>query len=339
MTLEDLRTFTAVCAAGSLSAAAHALNKSQPAVSQHVARLEAELGIALLERRARGIVLTAAGAALNESAQRSLAELARGRRTIEALRSGSTGALSIATGGTTLKHFMRGAIGCFRAEHPQVAVRFTQGRSTADCIDALRLGRVDLAFVTMQSELQDGEQRPALWMDYALLIDAQHALARRPRVALSELRGLELIGLPVSSSGFSSLRQSLAEHGIVPNTTTTVDDWDLCFVLVSLGLGSAIVPAFHAHELVRVAGMPEHGRERAVAAVPIDGLEALAVGWVARAFSSLSPAALSFIELLGQDLAAIERRGVRVVDPTEGTRAPRPTRRGNKRTSTSTQGT
>jgi DNA-binding transcriptional LysR family regulator len=227
---------------------------------------------------------------------------------------------------------MRGAIGRFRAEHPQVAVRFTQGRSTADCIDALRLGRVDLAFVTMQSELHDGEQRPALWMDYALLIDAQHELARRPRVALSELRGLELIGLPVSSSGFSSLRQSLAEHGIVPNTTTIVDDWDLCFVLVSLGLGSAIVPAFHAHELVRVAGMPEHGRERAVAAVPIDGLEALAVGWVARAFSSLSPAALSFIALLGQDLAAIERRGVRVVDPTEGPRAPRPTRRGNKRT-------
>jgi len=323
MTLEDLRTFTAVCAAGSLSAAAHTLSKSQPAVSQHVARLEAELGIALLERRARGVVPTAAGTALCESALRALAELALARRTIEALRSGSTGALSIATGGTTLKHFMCGALARFRAEHPDVAVRFTQGRSTADCIDALRLGRVDLGFVTMQPEVQDIEQRPALLMDYALLLDARHELARRPRVALADLRGLELIGLPVSSSGFSSLRQSLAAHGIVPNTTTTVDDWDLCSVLVTLGLGSAIVPAFHAHELVR---------QGAVAAVPIDGLEALAVGWVARKFTSLSPAASAFIQLLTQDLQATDRLGVRVVDPAAHGRAPRGIRHGNKRT-------
>ncbi|HMI94839.1 MAG TPA: LysR family transcriptional regulator [Polyangiales bacterium] len=323
MTLEDLRTFTAVCAAGSLSAAASALNKSQPAVSQHVGRLEAELGIALLERRARGVVPTAAGTALCESALRALAELALARRTIEALRSGSTGALSIATGGTTLKHFMCGAIARFRAEHPEVAVRFTQGRSTLDCIEALRLGRVDLGFVTMQPEVHDIEQRPALLMDYALLVDARHELAKRTRVELTDLRGLELIGLPVSSSGFSSLRQGLAAHGIVPNTTTTVDDWDLCFVLVTLGLGSAVVPAFHAHEFVR---------QGAVAAVAIDGLEALAVGWVARKFSSLSPAASAFIELLAQDLRATDRPGVRVFDPAEHVQRPRATRRGNKQT-------
>jgi DNA-binding transcriptional LysR family regulator len=320
MTLEDLRTFTAVCAAGSLSAAAAELNKSQPAVSQHVARLEEELGIALLERRARGVVPTAAGAALHESALRALAELGLARRTIEALRSGRSGSLSIATGGTTLKHFMRSAIARFRAEQPAVAVRFAQGRSTADCIDELRLGRVDLGFVTMQADngvsLLDGiEQRPALLMDFALLLDPKHALARRPRVALSDLRGLELIGLPVKSSGFSSLRQALAAHGVVPNTIATVDDWDLCSMLVTLGLGSAIVPAFHAHELAREGG---------VAAVLIDGLEPLAVGWVARRFGSLSPAALTFMELLGQDLRATRRPGVRVLEPGQSAGRTRP---------------
>lgn len=327
MTLEDLRTFTAVCAAGSLSAAAQELNKSQPAVSQHVARLEAELGIALLERRARGVVPTAAGTALHESALRALAELALARRTIDALRSGSTGSLSIATGGTTLKHFMRGALASFRDAHPEVAVRFTQGRSTADCIDALRLGRVDIGFVTMQPEVGDIEQRPALLMDYALLLDSAHALARRARVALSDLRGLELIGLPVHSSGFSSLRESLAAGGVVPNTTTTVDDWDLCQVLVTLGLGSAIVPAFHAAEFVR---------EGSVAAVPIDGLPPLAVGWVARRFAGLSPAATRFMALLERDLRATRRPGVRVLGPGEDggageTPAPRPRRALRKR--------
>ena len=308
MTLEDLRTFAAVCDLGSLSAAAQALHKSQPGVSQHVARLEEELGLPLLERRARGVVPTAAGAALHESARRALAELGLARRTIDALRAGRSGSLSIVTGGTTLKHFMRGAIARFRADHPEVAVRFTQGRSTADCIDALRLGRVDLGFVTMQPEVPDIEQQPALLMDYALLVEPGHAFARaggrRARVTLSELRGLELIGLPVHSSGFSALRESLAAGGVVLNTSTTVDDWDLCHVLVTLGLGSAIVPAFHAAEFVR---------DGSVAAVPIDGLPALTVGWVARRFAGLSPTAARFMELLGQDLRATRRPGVRVL--------------------------
>jgi DNA-binding transcriptional LysR family regulator len=309
MTLEDLRTFAAVCDAGSLSAAAQALHKSQPAVSQQVARLEAEFGVALLERRARGVVPTAAGAALHESARRALSELELAQRSIEALRSGRRGSLSIATGGTTLKHFMRSAIARFRAENPAVAVRFTQGRSTADCLDALHHGRVDLGFVTMQPDDPHGiEQRPALLMEYALLLDAGHALARRRRVTLDELRDIELIGLPGSSAGFSSLRQSLAARGVVPNTIATVDDWDLCYVLVTLGLGSAIVPAFHAHEFVSQGG---------VAAVPIAGLPPLAVGWVARRFASLSPAAAAFVELLQADLRATPRVGVRVLDPGE----------------------
>ena len=72
-------------------------------------------------------------------------------------------------------------------------------------------------------------------MDYALLVDARSKLARRARVSLAVVRELELIGLPSSSVGFSALRQSLAVRGFVPNTSTTVDDWDLCYVLVTLG--------------------------------------------------------------------------------------------------------
>lgn len=306
MTLEDLRTFAAVCEAGSLSAAAQSLKKSQPGVSQHVARLEAELDVALLERRARGVVPTAAGAALLEAALHTLAELALARRKIEALRAGRSGSLSIATGGTTLKHFMPKAVVRFRAKHPEVVVRFMQGRSSADCIDALRLGRVDLAFVTMQEDLVGLEQQPVMLMDYALLVDARHELARRSKVALADLRELELIGLPASSSGFNSLRRSLSARGVVPNVPTTVDDWDLCFVLVTLGLGSAIVPAFHAHALVR--------RQATVAAVPIDGPEPLEVGWAARRFASLSPAASAFMRFVDEDLRAIARPGVQMVD-------------------------
>jgi DNA-binding transcriptional LysR family regulator len=304
MTLEDLRTFVAVCERGSLSAAAQSLNKSQPGASQHIKRLEQELDMPLLERRARGVVPTAAGRVLYEAATAALSELGLARSRLSALRAGTGGSLSIVTGGTTLKHFMAGALMRFRRRHPKVAVRFRQGHSTAHCIEALHKHGLDLGFVTMQSAVRGIEQRPLLLMEHALLVRAGHRLARRKRLGLETLGTLRLIGLSPQSAAFASLRGELSARGITPKTTTSVDDWDLAHVLVGLGFGSAIVPAFHAYEFVR---------DGSVAAIPIDGLEPLQFGWAARRFASLSGAALSFMDVVEQELRSVERPGVRVL--------------------------
>src|SRR3954447_23716158 len=70
-----LQTLRAVAREGSLSAAARALGYTQPAVSHHIARLEEEVGTALLTRVGRGVELTDAGAALAEHADAVLARL------------------------------------------------------------------------------------------------------------------------------------------------------------------------------------------------------------------------------------------------------------------------
>src|SRR5688572_30777586 len=62
--LKLLETFREVATRGSFSAAADALSFTQPAVSQHIARLEKQLGTKLLERESRGLSLTEAGAAM-----------------------------------------------------------------------------------------------------------------------------------------------------------------------------------------------------------------------------------------------------------------------------------
>ena len=80
MTLDDLRVFTAVCEAESLSAVARALGRTQPAVSHHVSRLERELGIALLTRGPRGFALTPAGQLLYDASSAGLGALALARR-------------------------------------------------------------------------------------------------------------------------------------------------------------------------------------------------------------------------------------------------------------------
>lgn len=304
MTLEDLRVFVAVCQAASVSGAAQVLRKSQPGVSQHLARLEKELEIPLLERRARGVVPTPAGAALLHGAAQSLAELSAARARIDALRSGTAGTLSLVTGGTTLKHFMQRALQQFRVRFPQVLVRFHQGHSTTQCLEALRAQALDLGLVTMLPSVGHIEQKPILRMRQSLLLDAQHPWAGRVRVALADLDELELISVAPHGVSSSLLREDLSARGIVPHTTMTVEDWDLAYVLVRLGLGGAVTPAYHAHEFVRQGG---------VAAIPIAGLAPTELGWAARSFASLSPPALAFMQLLENDLARVSRPGVRVL--------------------------
>jgi DNA-binding transcriptional LysR family regulator len=72
MTFEDIRIFNAVCERQNLSSVARGLGRTQPAVAQHVARLERELGVGLLERTRKGVVLTAAGRTLYEATSAGL---------------------------------------------------------------------------------------------------------------------------------------------------------------------------------------------------------------------------------------------------------------------------
>src|SRR4029453_3020232 len=118
VTLDDLRVFQAVCESRNLSAVARALGRTQPAVGQHGARLERELQVTLLERSRRGVAPTAAGSILHEAASAGLGAIALALREIARLRAAEAGRLSVATGGTTVRHFLREAVIAFRRRHP-----------------------------------------------------------------------------------------------------------------------------------------------------------------------------------------------------------------------------
>ncbi len=80
-----LRVFREVAERGSFTAAATVLNISQPAVSQHVAKLEQETGFALLERSTRRVRLTSAGEVFLARARALLCQLDEARRELAAM--------------------------------------------------------------------------------------------------------------------------------------------------------------------------------------------------------------------------------------------------------------
>src|SRR5690606_31688682 len=91
-----LRVFRSVVASGSVQAAAAALGYTPSAVSQHVAALQRETGLTLLERAGRGVRPTASGLALAAQADGVLARLGEAEAVVADLRAGRTGTLSVA---------------------------------------------------------------------------------------------------------------------------------------------------------------------------------------------------------------------------------------------------
>jgi DNA-binding transcriptional LysR family regulator len=124
MELRQLEYFAAVARHGGFTRAADALWITQPALSQQVRRLEAELGVALLRRTSRGAELTPAGEELLAHAEAALGELARAREAVARHAGGVVGRVRVAA--TTVDALrLPAALAAFHREHPglQVALR------------------------------------------------------------------------------------------------------------------------------------------------------------------------------------------------------------------------
>src|SRR5438445_7043970 len=159
-----LKILKEVAYRGSFSAAAHALSYTQSAVSQQIAALEAEIGMALLERHPRGVSLTAAGQTLVGHADGILARLDAAEAALAAiagLRGGRLRMASFPTAGATL---MPLAIATFRASYPDVELTLAEGEPE-EILPRLRAGELDLALLfefDAQTELGESDMRVPL---------------------------------------------------------------------------------------------------------------------------------------------------------------------------------
>ncbi|MFJ4190870.1 LysR family transcriptional regulator [Kitasatospora sp. NPDC089509] len=287
MTLDDLRVFSAVCRAGSLSAVARDLACSQSAVSQHVKRLERELGLTLIERHPRGVVPTKAGRHLQTAVATGLGGIDHALRTIAELARGEGGSVRITTGATSIRHFMSAAVVDFRERFPLVSLEFQTGVSSRNCLEALTAGHVDLAWITLGTPVRGIEQRPVADLPWVLAMAAGDPLADRERLEPADLQDARLIGLPQNSVSRSQLDDWLGKSGIRPVFDTSVTDWDTAILLAELGLGHAVVPALPEWQ------GPGHPGLRLV---PLPELPGLTVGWAAREWDTLYPLARAFAD-------------------------------------------
>ncbi|PWT92173.1 MAG: LysR family transcriptional regulator [Proteobacteria bacterium] len=127
MKLHHLRDVVAIAERGSLRAAARHLSVAQPALTRSVRELERELGVALFERRTRGMILTPMGSAFVRRAKSVLGEMRRAREEVEQLHGGTGG--KVVAGLSLAAHIalFPKALSRFRARYPQVQLHVIEG--------------------------------------------------------------------------------------------------------------------------------------------------------------------------------------------------------------------
>ncbi|MFA4929957.1 MAG: LysR family transcriptional regulator, partial [Patulibacter sp.] len=276
MDLLQLRVLREVARCGSISAAAEALDYTQPAISRQLAALERTAGRPLVERTARGSRLTPVGAVLLRRAETILAELDAARWDLEQLEDESaTRPLRVLAFATAIASFAPDAIADVRRTSPDVAVELQLSGDTQMGAAALRGDRLDVAIVNA-----DGRSIPEARVHLVredpmwCCLPVGHPLAERGTVPVAALRGESFVLTADTLCADRALILDACEAaGFRPRVGAHSDDPATTQGLVASGVGIAALPEMALPRLrddVVLRPFAEPLRRRVVALVPKD---------------------------------------------------------------------
>jgi DNA-binding transcriptional LysR family regulator len=251
--LRHLQTFIAIVEAGTLTAAAERLFKTQGAVSHDLKSLEQVVGVQLIDRDRQRIELTAAGDALLPHAEGLLARTAAaegemrefrfGRRV--ALRVGSLPSLARRLGTVVRRH---------RELEPGTTIRIVTDRGER-LTDLLAAGRLDL--VVVDAVARNGITTRLLGHDhFQVVLPAGDTRAGGPPVTARELLGRDFIGFNRDVETPRIAERFFAATGAYPDPVVEATDFAQILDLVAAGLGYGLLPAGVVAGSERVVGIP-----------------------------------------------------------------------------------
>lgn len=191
-TLPQLRAFVAIADTGHFGQAAQRLGISQPSLSQALSTLEGGLGVQLVERSTRRVLVTPLGRGILPYA-RQVSEIVDD---IVARASGRTdelaGPLAIGFIPTIAPYILPNFLLSVREELPELEPRIVE-EPTAHLIEALRSGAIDAAVLALPSGVSSFAETPLYEEEFHLVLPEGHALAGRDDVPLNVLGDLDLL--------------------------------------------------------------------------------------------------------------------------------------------------
>ncbi|MFJ2262038.1 LysR family transcriptional regulator [Streptomyces sp. NPDC087844] len=262
----DVRRLTvlrAVVTSGSVTAAAASLGYTPSAISQQVAALEKQAGMALLERVGRGVRPTAAGRLLTEHAAIIGRQVAAAETALADLREGRTGRLAIRYFTTVGSSLVAPALARLREEFPGVR---TDLRMTDpdDPLPEVTQGHADLAIaVRPHGRVYDGLRLVHLLDDaYRVVLPKGHRLESKQIIDLGDLANESWVGSELPGTCLDTVVDACGAAGFSPDFVVDSGDYATAQGFVAAGLGVSLVPDMglasrHPGVVVRKVRNPE----------------------------------------------------------------------------------
>ncbi len=255
-----LRVIDAVARHGSVTAAARELSYSQPSVSHHLARLEAETGAQLLQRVGRGVRLTQAGELLAGRAAEIIGRIDAAEAELSAHVGLTTGRVRLAGFASAIALLVPRAAAALARDHPGLVIGSTDTHPP-EALELLRTGKVEVAIVFRYDDAED--EPPGIRLHH-LLDDPMYVLAKRRARGLRSFRDATWIAGCERCRGH--LLALCEDAGFEPRIGYESDDMVLMQSLVAAGLCTAVLPglALRAHHADGVVASRLPGRPRRV---------------------------------------------------------------------------
>jgi DNA-binding transcriptional LysR family regulator len=259
VTLVQLRVIDAVRRQGSVTAAATELHYTQPSISHHLSRLEAQTGARLLQRVGRGIRLTEAGHLLADRAAEIIGRVDSATAELSTLVGLNAGRVRLAGFGSVMSSLVPQTAAILALQHPGLELGLTDTHPE-DALQQLRAGHVDVAVIFRYDDTAPEDDSVRL---IHLLDDPLFLLTTGGGTTLTEHKDTPWIA---GCERCRSHLEEMCEHaGFSPRLAYTTDDMVVMQTLVAAGMGVTTIPGLalraHRHPAITATRLPVPPRQ------------------------------------------------------------------------------
>lgn len=241
-TLRQLRTFVAVAQHGSFSQAGQAIRLSQSAVSHSIKELEAEMGVRLLDRTTREVLLSEAGQQLATRLERLLEELNTTLLDVRSYGEQRSGTVRVAASQTPSAHLMPQCLASSQLRYPDIRV-ILHDRVQQWVLQSVRNAEVDFGIVIGPLQDADFDSEEILQEPFLLLCHQDDALAQVPQAQWSMLAGRAMVLQDYASGSRLLVDAALQRLALNVQVVQEIGHPATLYPMVEAGIGISILPA------------------------------------------------------------------------------------------------
>ncbi|MGI9036716.1 MAG: LysR family transcriptional regulator [Pyrinomonadaceae bacterium] len=249
MDINQLEVLVAVAQEKSFSRAAEILNRTQPAVSQAIQRLEKEIGEKLFDRSSKDGTLTAAGDVLLEYAKQMLNLRQTARAAVKELRNLHTGKVTLSANEHTVFYLLP-VIAEFRRRYPLVKVEVRRGVASRTPIEVMAR-EVELGVISFKPTDESVKSLPVFTDELALVVSPKHRLANKKSVSVKELGQECFIAHNAPSPYRQKVIETFEKYRTPLNIGVELPALEAIKGLVKLNVGVALVPKLTAESEIK----------------------------------------------------------------------------------------